>query len=275
MIIRVAFLILMFTFFCIASSITSHWVDGKVTIDGDNREWQDKELFVGSGIFISVANNDDNIFVSLRTNNEQLAQKFSLFGLTLWINNKGKKKKNSGILYPIEQKNPREIIKHIKTERNTTTCDVLGFTANRAGINYGDGNLKYMPINYLSAHKLETAVGCENALFTYELKIPLHSYDKDIIPFRVNKNTEEIRICFQSGSLDVKQGQSGYENPGMRMAAKGGGGGRPGGGKRAGGGMKGGAGRNHETVNKTGNNFKSQMMSPFSFWLKVKLADES
>lgn len=281
--IRIAFILFFSMVSCsMSNTIISSWVSREIIVDGNNSEWQENELMVSSGTFVSVANDNDNLFISLRTNNERLAHKISLFGLTLWINHNGKKKRTSAFCYPIEQKESLNMLKNIKSERDKmpSVCDLIGYTSNRAGINYGDDNIKYMPLTFLEKQHIKPAVGCENSLFTYEIKIPLKNYDKEILPFRIDKNSNEIRLCFESGSLDMnnmKTGERSGNGSSMSMHSKGGGG-RPGGGKggggggRAGGSMKGGLRESGGPTNNSTGNMKSSLMTNSNIWIKVELA---
>lgn len=284
MIKKIFILVISMATFGISNTIESSWAGNDIIINGNNGEWLENEQMVSPGTFVSVANNNDYVFVSLRTNNEQLAHKLSLLGLTLWISPDGKKKKENGLIYPIKQKNPREIIKSIKNDKTgkPTSCDIIEFVGNRAGIHYDNDNVKFMPLNFLNKQYLKVAVGCENSSFTYELKIPIKNYDKEILPFKIDKNTKDIRICFKSGALntDGMQKQSIGSNHGINMSSKGGGrsgGGGKGGGRRAGAGMKGVSAGSRKSVNNSNStgNIKTQMMSPFSIWLKVVLAEDS
>lgn len=256
-----------------SNKIESSWADKEIIIDGDNSEWLQNEIIVLPGTFVSVSHDEQFIYFSLRTNNEPLAHKFSLLGLTIWINHDGKRKKENGLLFPIRQKNPRGIMKNLKQENGNkpSSCEIIENSANRAGVYYSNEDIKFMPLTFLSQHSLKSAVGCENSLFTYELKIPRKNYDNDILPFKIGEKDQEIRICFESGSLDmndIKGINKSSTNATMARPTKGGGG-RPGGGKgRAGGGGMKKAGGN---MNSNSGNMNSKFMNPVSFWIKVNI----
>lgn len=245
----------------IANTINSKWINEIIVIDGDNSECKGSEVLIAPGTFVGIMNNNEKLYFSLRTNNKELARKISLFGLTTWVNSDDKKRKETGIVYPIKQADPRKA----KTEflKNSSNCDIIANVSNRIGINFNVEGIKYMPLAFIKEKKLECAIGCHNSLFTLELAIPLSNYDKEILPFNLESKNESIRISLETGVVKFESSHN-YKKQVITESRKGKGGSRPSG--------KGGGGRNRATSNFLNENVKTEMLKPYSIWIKVVLA---
>jgi hypothetical protein len=76
-----------------------HSIDGKVS------EWPiDKfEKNGETGIFYCVDHDADNLYLALKIANPQTQMKLTTFGMTLYVDKKGKKKEGTGIEFPIKK----------------------------------------------------------------------------------------------------------------------------------------------------------------------------
>jgi hypothetical protein len=81
--------------------VQTHWSAGPVKVDGEITEWNDipTNYFEESGVGLGLCNDTEKLYILFRFNNAQWAQAIRMSGLTLWLDNSGKKKKDFGIRY--------------------------------------------------------------------------------------------------------------------------------------------------------------------------------
>lgn len=81
--------------------VQTHWSSGTIKVDGEITDWNDIPMnyFEESGVGLGLCNDTENLYVLFRFNNAQWARAIRMGGLTLWLNNSGKKNKNFGIRY--------------------------------------------------------------------------------------------------------------------------------------------------------------------------------
>jgi hypothetical protein len=86
---------------CKTQEVQTDWVAGPVKVDGEISEWNDMPMnyFEDSGIQLGLCNDQENLYILFRFNNTQWARAIRMSGLTLWLDNSGKKKKDFGIRY--------------------------------------------------------------------------------------------------------------------------------------------------------------------------------
>jgi hypothetical protein len=86
---------------CNTQEVKTQWSTGSVKVDGEITEWADlsTSYFEESGVQLGLCNDTENLYVLFRFSNPQWARAIRMGGVTLWMDNSGKKKKDFGIRY--------------------------------------------------------------------------------------------------------------------------------------------------------------------------------
>jgi hypothetical protein len=86
---------------CKTQDVKTGWTAEPVQVDGQMTEWGDMptSYFEDIGVLLSLCNNSENLYILFRFNNPEWARAIRMGGVTLWLDNNGKKKKNFGIRY--------------------------------------------------------------------------------------------------------------------------------------------------------------------------------
>ena len=205
-----------------------------------------------SGILYKISNNEEFLVVDLQISSEVTQKKVLLFGLTTWIDETGKKKKNAGVKYPMGSTgfNKSSMEKMKETRGNFSQKKVqLANESNEIAIigQKGTGDIEIVDKRYKDNVKADISFD-SFGMMHYYLKVPfkkLNLTHKDLTLLNPS-------IGFETGHAEMSQspGQSGGIRPG----------GGQGGGRQSG--MKGGGGA-------PGSNPEMQaMMQASSFWIK-------
>jgi hypothetical protein len=254
-----------------------------VVVDGKADEWTLTWVESDDKNFsYNVCSDDNNLYIRMKTSNDMVKRKIGLFGLTLWMDPNGKKKRKLGFKFPSgtegaermeafrkeseSQNHERqsageraEFQKKMETDliQNLEVIELIGLTdepitATRSGITNGI--------------KVAIAVDPETRAYVYEAILPFKSY-------RLSKNSiKTLGIGFETGKYIPPKDknstanqqyvpQGGVGNNGGRGGYGGGGfGGRGYGSYGAGGGYGGGSrGGSHP------------MSSSTAYWFTVKM----
>jgi hypothetical protein len=86
---------------CKNTGVQSHWSAEPVKVDGEMTEWPSGSTvyFEDSGVQLGLRNDSQNLYILFRFSNQAWARAIRRGGLTLWLDNSGKKKKDIGICY--------------------------------------------------------------------------------------------------------------------------------------------------------------------------------
>lgn len=86
---------------CKSEKAEIYWSAEPVQIDGQMTEWAGKPTnYLGkSGVQLSLRNDSENLYVLFRFSNQEWARLIRMGGVTLWLDNSGKKKKDFGLRY--------------------------------------------------------------------------------------------------------------------------------------------------------------------------------
>ncbi len=245
-------------------------------IDGLADEWPMEWLTDDDKKFsYNVCSDDNNLYIRMKTNDELVRRKIALFGLTVWMDPKGKKKEKLGLKFPTGAEAHDRIEAMSKSTENTgqmsssqraafqkemiksvikdaELLELLGLaddplTSTRSGITNGI--------------KVAIASDEEGLTLTYEAIIPFKS-------FRLSKaSISVIGIGFETGKFVPPPSKStsggantnqGYSGSGRGSSAYGGG-------------YGGGSGMGRGMGNPTRASASSPMSSTTSFWAAVKL----
>jgi len=86
---------------CKAQEVETKWSAEPVKVDGEMSEWSSGSTvyFEDPGLQLGLCNDGQNLYVLFRFNNQAWARAIRMGGVTLWLDNSGKKKKDFGIRY--------------------------------------------------------------------------------------------------------------------------------------------------------------------------------
>ena len=86
---------------CKGNKIRNQWVDQEIDIDGKFSDWAgiNQNILEDQNIVVGMANDENNLYLMFRGNDERMARRIGMMGVTVWLNKEGKKKKDFGILY--------------------------------------------------------------------------------------------------------------------------------------------------------------------------------
>ena len=86
---------------CVPQEVQTNWSAEPVKVDGEMTEWASGSTayFEDLGVQLSLSNDSRNLYVLFRFSNQAWARALRMGGVTLWLDNSGKKKKDFGIRY--------------------------------------------------------------------------------------------------------------------------------------------------------------------------------
>ena len=222
-----------------------------VVVDGVAEEWplpwvedEDKKFSY------TICSDNNNLYIRLKTKDEMVRQKIAWFGLTVWLDPNGKKKRKLGLHFPsgVESKERLDELKATDDQRkdmNANQREQFRKDLNKSMIS----DLEVLELIGLADKPLtSTRSGITNGIkvaiaaqedesYVYESIIPFKS-------FRLSKaNIDEMLIGFETGKYvpppvknsNPSSGMGSGMSGGMGGSGMGGGGGMRGGGYRAGG----------------------------------------
>jgi hypothetical protein len=175
-------------------------------IDGKIEDWPIDWWIDPDGKFLcNVSNDEENLYFRLKISDDLTQQKIGLFGLTLRINPKGKKKGKLGIKYPIG-KDESEIKKE-KPEVMSSGMEISEKIAMKKAL-VSDVEVVEL-IGLAKEHIVSSRLGLANGIeaiivaqddgsYIYEAKIPFKA-------FKINKkDVELLGVEFETGRLVVQ-----------------------------------------------------------------------
>ena len=249
---------------CSTLELESTWKDRDIVLDGKGGDWLGaKYYFEDTAVSVGLINDEQNLYVSMMTENPMIWGQIMRQGLTVWLDAKGGKNKTFGIRFPLqrprdeqegERMAPRDMMDEAAREKmmekfqeSMTELEVLGKNEEvLAKMNVEDA--KGIVV------KMRNAAGS----LVYELKVPLASSEEKPFALGVNPG-DTIGVGFLSPKMQMR-GPSGMRGGG-RMP--GGGGGMPPGGFGGMGGRSGMGGMGR------------MMPQELKIWAKVQLASAS
>ena len=226
-----------------------------------------------------VYNDDKNVYVSIKTLDYYAQVKILKFGLTLWLDEKGKKKKEKGIVFPMESgfQKPTQsqggqrmmpggkeslLQLHSMYELSDKNILLIGFDGK-------DSKRELYPKRETYDISATITFDSLNNALNYLAVIPI---DKIISK---DDNDKTFSIGLESGFLDMGNmpgpGMRGGMRPGGMGGGMGGGmpgGGMPGGGMGGRGGMKGGMPGGHSMAT-----MRTALTTPVKVWFAAKLSE--
>ncbi len=86
---------------CGPQEVQTNWSAEPLKVDGEMTEWPSGSTvyFEDSGVQLGLSNDNQNLYILFRFSNQAWARAIRMGGVTLWLDNSGKKKKDFGIRY--------------------------------------------------------------------------------------------------------------------------------------------------------------------------------
>jgi hypothetical protein len=86
---------------CRTQEVQTHWSVEPVRVDGEMVDWTSGSMFYfeDPGVQLGLSNDSRNLYLLFRFSNQAWARAIRMGGITLWLDNSGKKKKDYGIRY--------------------------------------------------------------------------------------------------------------------------------------------------------------------------------
>lgn len=264
--------VLSFILSCKGKRIQNQWADHEITIDGKYADWEgiSQNFLEDQNLVMGLTNDENNLYLMFRGNDDRMARRIRMMGVTVWLN-KESKKKDYGICYT------GSTDLHVKYRPENSSSDMRSKQMQERIQKMREKLREKLPesgmIMIIRDDEREEVVEnnprgpCEgsayqNGVFCYEFKMP--------IPISTDLG-EEIRLGLELGGMSEKDRNAMRQEMGsMRGAGKsgrgmiGGSGGRRGAMGGRPGGMRGG-GRPFG-----GSGFEKQEM-----WFTVVLATEN
>jgi len=178
----------------------------KVTINGLDDEWQNKFVYDKASKFqYAVTEDEQNLYLITKVQDESLRKKIMLYGLTTWIDTTGKSKekiaikypigllsegKNSGSYQPIRQENEQEMNQLFM--KNNLNLELRGFRGMEA---YGK---EYLKISSKTQNGINAAYAIDSlGTFIYEIQIPFSF----LTQAKHGAVAQNYSITFRTGSI--------------------------------------------------------------------------
>jgi hypothetical protein len=276
------FIISLFITSCNSVTINSNWTDTPLTIDGQNKDWDNlsQTYFKDEGVSLGLANNADNLYIIIQFRDPKILRSASKRGFTVWFDKTGGNNRDFGLRY----------ICNPPIDSTLMTSRMNGFndphsrkgpkqTSNRRVIEQiivlHDPEKPGISVRPDGSQGVSAKLDNNNGIYVYEFGIPLQASDSAFYAIGTGLATN-ISIGFEFGGMDrdkmeqMKQQRQGGGAGMVPGGGKGGGGGRSGGG-RAGGGMKGGGGRGGMSGNPKAD-MRSNMEGEI-IWIKTTLEE--
>jgi hypothetical protein len=260
---------LIFILGCNGDKIENQWADREIAIDGKYAGWEGIAQYTleDQNLVMGVANDANNLYLMFRGNDEQMALRIQMMGVTVWVDKENKKQKNYGINYTgstdihvshrpkmeSDDRMPREI----DEQRTKEMEDRMAKMRDRRRDNLPGPGRIFIIEGDQKTERSEIALegpvagsAYDNGVFCYEFKLP--------IPMDI-KNSKELKLGLELGGMSkedrnaMRKEMGGMRGDGERRdrgespdgdmgGRPGGRGGRPGGMGGRPGGMRGGEG---------------------------------
>ncbi len=173
---------------CKTQEISSHWSAHPMQVDGQMTDWTGipAHYLEDSGVQLGLCNDNQDLYVLFRFNNQVWARAIRMGGVTIWLDNSGRKERNFGIRYtggpsPSEMQqagmgNRGGFWENLTPEQKKRFLQREARMANRISVINKEGNVETtIPANGSSG--LAAGFGVLQGVYTYEFRIPLQKGD--------------------------------------------------------------------------------------------------
>ena len=234
---------------CKDKTVAGNWADGQIIIDGKGTDWKSVRVsyYPDENVVIGFCNDNDRLNILMRTRDPKWAQMIRMGGITLWIDGKGKKKKEFGLHFNggpegdgRGQKSNNGYNRSGKNRGGGMGPDGPGRPVRLAVMKKGSD--RPIPIQLNGEDGPAAMFDTSQGFFTYEFSVPLRENSSSLYGVAVDSE-RKIALGVIWGESKRPEGHSGGMSGGMTggMPDGMGGGGRGGrGGKGGQGGSRGG-----------------------------------
>jgi len=248
---------------CKTQKMPARWSKKPIEVDGQQADWDNTSIgyFEDMGVQLGLCNDTERLYVIFRFSDPRWAQAILMGGVTLWLDNSGKKNKDFGIRYSggpslsvLQNLGKGGFWDKLTSEQKERLMDKQTSMADQVTVVYKEKDQGIaLPADGSSGPAV--AFADTQNIYTYEFSIPLKkssvfSHALGVAP------GQTIGIGLEWGGMDKEERQ-------RMMKGMGGGRGVPPGG---GGGGRGGRG------NRPGGGFRPQTQEKQEVWVKTKLA---
>lgn len=191
-----------------------------VHINGFPDDWEAEMIYdIKSGILAGISNDNRYLYVVMKISSPVLKQKILMTGLTLWIDPSGKKKKDKGLVFPMQQ------APGMKQAMRNPENQNRGLKADRELINsrYEAGMEAMELINILGEGTTEIAnnispIGVNGMIritpeddLVYEVSLPLNRLFPEPEIYLID-SLKTFSVGFETGKLDVQMQRPGNDS---------------------------------------------------------------
>jgi hypothetical protein len=149
-----------------------------IKVDGQNNEWSKPLAFYdkSSKISYEVANNNTHLFLIIQVGDSAIREQLLKYGFEVWVNMDGKKKKTTGIFYPL-------------LNHETAELTLKGFLVENGKIPVSDSPVK-------AALTIDS-----KGILTYELAIPFTTYYKESLADEIQPPKVQIGFVVKAAQV--------------------------------------------------------------------------
>jgi hypothetical protein len=233
---------------CKTQEVQTRWSPGPVKVDGEMDEWASGSTvyFEDLGVQLGLSNDSQNLYVLFRFSNHAWARAIRMGGLTLWLDNSGKKKKDLGISYtggpsmldlPMQGSSSRGGFREAMTpEMQQRLAEMEQNPAGQITLIHKKGSQE-ITLRPDGSGGPAAGFASPRGIYTYEFSIPLEK--GDVFDCAIGAEPgQTISLGFEWGGMSKEDRQKMMERmgggmgsppPGSMSGGRGGMGGRPGG----------------------------------------------
>ncbi|HEY5499915.1 MAG TPA: hypothetical protein VIK20_05980 [Bacteroidales bacterium] len=163
-----------------------------VTIDGINKEWSPRlpKFDKSTGINYSVANDERNLYFILRIADEATQRRIVQNGMEVWINSLGKKRKVTGVTFPLPMSKDLKKDTPEQKQRTPQVGQEMSFLTR-----------ELILTGFLLENGKQPTEGCpirvslsrdESKCMVYELAVPFNTFYKESL----DQSDAAVKFCF-------------------------------------------------------------------------------
>jgi hypothetical protein len=173
---------------CKAQKVETYWSATPVQVDGQMTDWAGYRTiyFEDSGVQLGLRNDSQNLYVLFRFSNQTWVRAIRRGGVTLWLDNSGKKKKDFGIRYTggpsISQTQEGEMLDRggfldsLTPEQRQRFTNMQTASAHQLTV-IDKNNDEERAISADGSAGPAVSFGSPDGVYTYEFSIPLQKSD--------------------------------------------------------------------------------------------------
>ena len=209
----------------------SIWTKNPLKIDGSSSDWTDVQINKVKKYSIDYAfkNNSNYLYIIFTFKESKFLSSINSSGMTIWLNNKGKKKKRYGIKFLKRRITPEAFIQLVEKKHGKLAEDKKAeikkrkfYTINQSGIVNKESE-NPIPINLAAEQAPAFQVKPAAGMMSYEFKIPLQNIEGKITGIGTSPG-EKIALGFEWGGLtkELREAYSRQRGYTSSSSAKGG-----------------------------------------------------